>query len=252
MSKWERAEASPDTDNLILLAEIYGVSLDELLKGEANNSSKSEAEQETVSEESADNTQIPTGDEGTKYIKADKVSFKNGIHVDAKNGDKVHISFADGIHVQDKDGTKVDIGKDGVFVNENGKQRVYTDKDGHVMHDADMTDEMFTGGKHKKFWNSFPFFAIALVVFLWWGFSGFCFGWALSWIVLLTIPLYYSLVDAIYKRKADHFAFPVLAAMAYILMGYFNIFGGWTVGWVVFLTIPLYYWICSFFKNKND
>jgi hypothetical protein len=37
------------------------------------------------------------------------------------NGDKVHISFADGIHVQDKDGTKVDIGKDGVFVNENGK-----------------------------------------------------------------------------------------------------------------------------------
>mgnify|MGYP000790542369 FL=1 len=115
-----------------------------------------------------------------------------------------------------------------------------------------MTDEMFTGGKHKKFWTSFPFFAIALVVFLWWGFSGFCFGWALSWIVLLTIPLYYSLVDAIYKRKADHFAFPVLAAMAYILMGYFNIFGGWTVGWVVFLTIPLYYWICSFFKNKND
>ncbi|WP_337381411.1 helix-turn-helix transcriptional regulator, partial [Ruminococcus sp.] len=65
VSKWERAEASPDTDNLILLAEIYGVSLDELLKGESNNSSKSEAEQETVSGESADNTQIPTGDEGT-------------------------------------------------------------------------------------------------------------------------------------------------------------------------------------------
>lgn len=93
VSKWERAEASPDTDNLILLAEIYGVSLDELLKGESNNSSKSEAEQETVSGESADNTQIPTGDEGTEYIKADKVSFKNGIHVDAKNGDKVHISL---------------------------------------------------------------------------------------------------------------------------------------------------------------
>ena len=64
VSKWERAEASPDTDNLILLAEIYGVSLDELLKGESNNSSKSEAEQETVSEESADNTHPHTGDEG--------------------------------------------------------------------------------------------------------------------------------------------------------------------------------------------
>lgn len=32
VSKWERAEASPDTDNLILLARLYQVSLDDLLK----------------------------------------------------------------------------------------------------------------------------------------------------------------------------------------------------------------------------
>ncbi len=32
VSKWERAEASPDTDNLIALARLYHVSLDELLK----------------------------------------------------------------------------------------------------------------------------------------------------------------------------------------------------------------------------
>lgn len=31
VSKWERAEASPDTDNLIALARLYNVSLDELL-----------------------------------------------------------------------------------------------------------------------------------------------------------------------------------------------------------------------------
>lgn len=34
VSKWERAEASPDTDNLILLARLYKISLDELLKTE--------------------------------------------------------------------------------------------------------------------------------------------------------------------------------------------------------------------------
>ena len=34
VSKWERAEASPDTDNLILLARLYKVSLDELLRTE--------------------------------------------------------------------------------------------------------------------------------------------------------------------------------------------------------------------------
>ncbi len=31
VSKWERAESSPDTDNLIALARLYGASLDELL-----------------------------------------------------------------------------------------------------------------------------------------------------------------------------------------------------------------------------
>lgn len=35
VSKWERAESSPDTDNLILLARLYELSLDELLQTSA-------------------------------------------------------------------------------------------------------------------------------------------------------------------------------------------------------------------------
>ena len=34
VSKWERAEASPDTDNLILLSKLYNVTLDELLNAD--------------------------------------------------------------------------------------------------------------------------------------------------------------------------------------------------------------------------
>ena len=34
VSKWERAESSPDTDNLIALSRLYGISLDELLLGD--------------------------------------------------------------------------------------------------------------------------------------------------------------------------------------------------------------------------
>lgn len=33
VSKWERGESSPDTDNLIALAELYGLSLDALVLG---------------------------------------------------------------------------------------------------------------------------------------------------------------------------------------------------------------------------
>ena len=33
ISKWERSESSPDTDNLIALSKLYNVSIDELLNG---------------------------------------------------------------------------------------------------------------------------------------------------------------------------------------------------------------------------
>lgn len=36
ISKWERGESSPDTDNLICLAKLYNISLDELLNTDKN------------------------------------------------------------------------------------------------------------------------------------------------------------------------------------------------------------------------
>ncbi|MBO4383851.1 MAG: helix-turn-helix domain-containing protein [Clostridia bacterium] len=46
VSKWERAESSPDIDNIMMLSKLYGISVDELLLNE-NASSMDEAELET-------------------------------------------------------------------------------------------------------------------------------------------------------------------------------------------------------------
>ena len=260
VSKWERSEASPDTDNLISLAEVYGVSLDELLKGkpeegeqEQNDPGASGSDKTDKSCGSAD-AEIPKSqpDENTNYVREDKVSFKNGIHVNSKDGDRVHISYKEGVNVDSKDGNKVHVGWDGVHVEENGKNRVYTDENGHIMVDEKLKNEHTKSPAHR-FFLGFPFWAIALAVFLAWGFSGMYFGWALSWVALFSIPLYYSLVDAIFKRNPSHFAFPVLCAAMYIISGYFNICGGWRFGWIVFLTIPFYYIICNLIKpNRSD
>lgn len=44
VSKWERSESSPDTENLIALAKIYNLSIDEMLNHNSfNNSSQSES-----------------------------------------------------------------------------------------------------------------------------------------------------------------------------------------------------------------
>ena len=41
ISKWESGNGSPDISNLPVLAEALGISVDELLKGEINNSTNS-------------------------------------------------------------------------------------------------------------------------------------------------------------------------------------------------------------------
>ena len=71
VSKWERAEASPDTDNLILLAKLYHVSLDELLKTEEDEEGEEMQNPEVSAfqmknEEEELTEEEPTGKELTK------------------------------------------------------------------------------------------------------------------------------------------------------------------------------------------
>lgn len=64
VSKWERGEASPDTDNLIALAGLYGVTLDELLFGKASPDPKDAGEKD----ENPAKSQV-------------RISLREGIHV---------------------------------------------------------------------------------------------------------------------------------------------------------------------------
>ena len=84
VSKWERAEASPDTDNLICLAKLYGVSLDTLLDTEQSV--------EDIAREVKE--------------KKESISSKDGIHlVDSETCEEVIIDKK-GIHAY-KDGKEV-------------------------------------------------------------------------------------------------------------------------------------------------
>ena len=71
VSKWERAEASPDTDNLICLAKLYGVSLDELLSTDEDIDTivKEQVKaDEKVDEETKDSSIILEDDDGSKVV----------------------------------------------------------------------------------------------------------------------------------------------------------------------------------------
>lgn len=69
VSKWERAEASPDTDNLICLAKLYGVSLDELLSTDDDvETIVKEQVKEEAKEEEKDSSITLEDDDGSKVV----------------------------------------------------------------------------------------------------------------------------------------------------------------------------------------
>ena len=81
VSKWENGEALPDMENMVALAKLYNISLDELVGINTNNVGYDEAafqESETVIEDGADEKKSGFG-----------VHIKVGDKVDVKEGDPI-------------------------------------------------------------------------------------------------------------------------------------------------------------------
>ena len=89
VSKWERAEASPDTDNLILLAKLYGITLDELLNTEDAKDLALENQESDQLEEVVENKKEEPKEKQKEEIKDDddeELSPKNKMILDVSSG----------------------------------------------------------------------------------------------------------------------------------------------------------------------
>lgn len=204
VSKWERAEASPDTDNLISLAKLYNMSLDDLL-----NSDEEEIPQDNTKKE----------EEKEKETKRDYVNIGlNGIHISSKEGDEVHIDTK-GIHVNSED-VVVDR-KPVIHINERCTHPL-----------------IFKIGE----WINAPLLLLALIAFLLLGFLGHY--WNSAWILFLVPEIIASILRAIGKGKFSLFNAPFFFTALYffLCMVYPGLEANiWHIAWVSFLGIPLYY-----------
>ena len=167
VSKWERGEASPDTDNLIALAGLYGVTLDELLFGKASPDPKDAGEKD----ENPAKSQV-------------RISLREGIHVVDPKGEEVHVGW-DGIHASDAAGNTVESDPEGEGVTINGTHY-------DSWHDAheELGHDLKGKSDFRRRWDAFPFPALVLVAYL-------AVGWATGqWVVALLlgylVPLYYG------------------------------------------------------------
>ena len=266
VSKWERSESSPDTDNLIALAALYGVSLDELLYGEAAGDSDSDTEASDEAEETEDTTD--------KDCHGDKplvdISLAHGIHViDPDKGEEVHVGW-NGIHVtNDRKGEEVHVGPGGVHVDtlEDDGHSMHTNADGTVTIDGETFsswkeahDKFDHHGKHfhtklGRAWNKFPFPALVALAYL---MLGIAYGtWGMGLFLVFLIPIYYAIGDFIDRCRLSKLigsVYPTAATARFLYM--WLCLGQPHPAWVILVTIPvvgaLMHWCRKQWKHRKQ
>ena len=72
-------------------------------------------------------------------------------------------------------------------------------------------------------------------------------GWNYSWIALLFIPIFLSLIESVKRKRISAFLFPVLIVAIYMILGL--VYGLWHPYWFIFLFIPLFYIIAEAFDR---
>ena len=220
VSKWERGEASPDTDNLIELARIYGISLDELL-----GLKKDEPKEDKG------------GNEGVNIHISGKGSFKDD------EGNEVNLDDS-GIHIKDEDGSEVHITGKGVqVIDEEGEH-----KNVKVTFIRDRKQRI------NALISLLTTFGVVIAYILLGALLGL---WGQAWVLFLLLPIVPSLTEAIIFRNGNIFAYPIFLAFLYLLLNVWvlpacNVAAMWHPLWVMFLTIPVYYGVCNFIRPKRD
>lgn len=273
VSKWERSESSPDTDNLIALAALYGVSLDELLYGQAANDAddledgSADTETADVADEAEDSAEH--ADCGDKPLI--DISLARGIHViDPNKGEEVHVGWSgihvanerrgeevhvgwNGIHVtNERKGEEVHVGPGGVHIDtlEDDGHSVRTNDDGTVTIDGETFsswkeahDKLDHHGKHfntglGRAWNKFPFPALVALAYL---VLGIVYGtWATGLFLVFLIPVYYALGDFIDRRRLSKLIDGVYPASAIAWFLYMWLcLGQPHPVWIILITIPI-------------
>ena len=96
-------------------------------------------------------------------------------------------------------------------------------------------------------WYAFPYPVLVVLLYL---VIGFCFNiWHPTWLIILTIPIYYMTVTMLKKKSWNAFPYPILALLFFFAAGF--IFDYWHPTWLIFLTIPVYYMMINVNRAKG-
>lgn len=181
VSKWERAESSPDTGNLIALADLYGVTLDELVRVDVDISDDvrfEEADKEATAEVSADVITAAAESVAASTARAEAAAQVHELKDELKDAVAQATKDASGAQGKAPD----------------TPQPPPLDPQTRYAPQAPDGQHVSTRPAHSP-WATFPYPVLCVIIFL---VIGFVFGWwHPGWVIFLTIPIYYWIVRVV-------------------------------------------------------
>lgn len=223
VSKWERAESSPDTDNLIALSKLYGLSLDELLllnhpgKKEESEAEKFHRQAQTFEQ------QIHDEMDGCPTFSYEQDPFEG----EAPAAPQPPYPFEEE-NGPDAGAQEPLWGWGETEPEDSRKERI----------EAAWNQRREKWQRiHRDLDAAFPVIIICLFLV-----AGFCFSWwHPAWMLFLLIPIYYA---GLYG------SYPVLVTLLFLVAGFG--FSWWHPAWLLFLTIPLFYLLYHPHREEKD
>ncbi len=161
VSKWERAESSPDTENLIALARLYGVSLDDLLNVDADivddiafeKAERARADAEEAERKRADDEEATRRQEDRERAVAQAAAAATRASEAAARAADAAVSASAHVAMGERDAVPAP-----------------------------------EGPRRRGPWRSFPYSIFVTILFFVFGFV--LRSWTTAWLVFLTIPIY--------------------------------------------------------------
>lgn len=187
VSKWERGESQPDTNNLIALSELYGVTIDYLVKG---GNLESEASTQNLPEgivRTSAETEEPACDDSSKVVESYPPPDESERFVFTQ-GSSQQDSTVQGCSQQAYEQKAHE-----AFFQEPYSQDPST---GHLYSSSS------TGKRHRNPWMTFPYPLLVVILFLVFGFI--FHAWNPAWVLFLTIPFYYWIASVIAHDSGDN------------------------------------------------
>lgn len=191
VSKWERAESSPDTGNLIALAKLYGVTIDELLCVDEDIEDDvlfEEQDKDKAAERQAQEAAVRANEAAVRAAQAAVAAAQarataEQTHATPPAPEHPAAATASSFNPQPQPGQQPYYGTPTPPQTPYAAQPVAPD--------------MQQAGTHRKRgpWSTFPYPVLCVLVYM---VLGFLFGlWHPGWIIFLTVPLYYWIAHII-------------------------------------------------------